>query len=141
METIVDEPFGDIQRPDSGRPLLPTRGQNELVLTSPVAEYIVRAFESFHQVVGVENGHVADLANSLASVASNVGEGAHHHSEVAVKCLHFSNRLWSVVVEVVLDGPVRFHSPRGHRNGRKVTGGRATPNRASPGARRPRGAC
>src|SRR5215831_8026207 len=98
MKSVVDEPLRDIHGAHAFF-RLQFVAEDDLVHARRVIRQIVCAFESFANVVGVQNGVFGGLAKTVRAVRLNVGEGADEHPKVSVESAHTPDRMWTVVFE------------------------------------------
>src|SRR5262252_460890 len=98
MESVVDEPLGDIHRAYAFF-RLQLVAEDDLVHAGRVVREIVGAFESFANVVGVENRVFSGLAKAFGSVGLNIGESTDEHPEVPVVGTHAADGMRTVVFE------------------------------------------
>src|SRR3990170_4057208 len=84
VEAVVDEPLGDVERLHHLRALADA-GEDDLVHAGAVVGEVVGVAEAGLDVVGVDDGVLADGAQPLRSERADVGEGADEDAEVAVE--------------------------------------------------------
>ncbi len=89
MESIVKKPLRHVERGDSVA-LVEKAVEHELMLAGTLDRKLVGILERFLDIVGVERGHRADIADVVASQSEDIGVCFHHHSEVSEECGHTS---------------------------------------------------
>ncbi len=92
MEAIVDEALGDVEGVDVGGLRDDALG-HEFVHVVALVRDGIDVLHLALEVVGVEDGHFADLAQALGAQHADVGVGAHQDAKVAVKGLDAADAL------------------------------------------------
>src|SRR5215217_3277417 len=93
VDTEVEDALGDVERPYSLR-LLPAGGEDGFMHAGAVAErLVVEVAQAGPDVVGGQDGVLADLAQPRRAVHADVGVGADEHAEVAVEGMQATDAL------------------------------------------------
>ena len=88
VDAVVQQALGDVHGGAAGGVLQVLEGHDELVHTGPGVGHGVFFAQALHHVVGVEDRVSGRLGDALPAQGEDVGQGLHHHGEVAVKILH-----------------------------------------------------
>src|SRR5262249_36652243 len=98
MEAVVNHALGNVH---CARAILCLNFVAEYYLMHAGAgvRKIEDVFQSFADIVGIQDGVFSRLTQPVRSVRLNVGEGAHEHAEVAIEGANPTDGLRTVVVE------------------------------------------
>ena len=82
METEVQKALGHIQG-GHARALVGQSVEDELMLAMAFDRQLVQIAQAFLDIVGIERGHGADLADFVATQREDVGVSLHQHAEIS----------------------------------------------------------
>ncbi len=87
MDAVVQQRLGHVHGGDAGLVLQVLQGHDELVHAQAGVGHVIAVRQLLHQVVGVEHRARGGLGDALLAQGEEVGQGLHHHQEVAVEGL------------------------------------------------------
>ncbi len=93
MNPEVEQPLGDVDGPDAILFLLAGGRGDELVHAGAVVGHVIVVVEARSEVVGVEDGVFAHLAQSRRAVHADIVVGADVHAEVAIEAVQLADAL------------------------------------------------
>ena len=92
MESLLEQPLGDIERPHPVLGLERPGRQHHLVHARSVEGDVVGAVQPPADPVGVQHGHLGDALQAVAPVDQDVGQRTGQHQRVAVPGVHPPDR-------------------------------------------------
>ena len=114
MDAEVQQPLGHVHGGDAGVVGQALEGHDELVHAQAWVGHVIPVGQLLHQVVGVEHRPGGSLGDALLAQGEEVGQGLHHHQEVAVEAAHLAHGLGGGVQGIA---PLRLLHPGGGEEG------------------------
>ena len=101
MVSEIEEPLGDVGRVDSALGDLALSRKDAFMHADPVVGEVVVRLQTFLDVVGVQDGNLADPADTFRAQGPDVGVCLDEDVEVSVEGLDLSDRVGAVAVPVI----------------------------------------